>query len=236
MSAFISVALDDRILLMSDTAAIDGDGRLCALFSKAIRWNTPPMAVAVRGTASDAGNFLKAKVIPAISEATTFEGAIERIRSKLRWSRPQRSGNIALVAGVGSNGRPTQFVLTTGPSSLDVAPLVLHEMDNLVVCGDLDEDGISSAGLDMAALSRDPVRHGPAFFQAFRRPAAYPWSNGKQLVGVGGQLQLTTITATGCTWRTIAYWPDWLEKPIDPSRKFVPVMSALNAAAESSNE
>lgn len=28
----------------------------------------------------------------------------------------------------------------------------------------------------------------------------------------------------GCEWRTIAYWPDWLEQPIDPKRKFVPVL------------
>jgi len=224
MSAFISVALDDRILLMSDTAVIDGEGRLCALSGKTVRWNTPPMAVAVRGVIGDMSDFLKRKIIPAVGKAITFDDALDRVRAALKWSWPQRNGGIIILAGIRANGRPVQYVVTTGQTSLDVTPLALHEMGNLVVCGDLDEGGLKEAGLDLASLSRDPIRYGPSFFQAFRRPAPYSWSKGKPFVGVGGQLQLTTITAAGCEWRTIAYWPDWLEQPIDPKRRFVPVL------------
>lgn len=107
MSAFISVALDDRILLMSDTAVIDGEGRLCALSGKTIRWNTPPMAVAVRGLTGDAGDFLQRRILPSVCKATSFDDALERVRASLRWARPvaARATCILLLAGVQPNRR-----------------------------------------------------------------------------------------------------------------------------------
>ena len=226
MSAFISIALDDRILLMSDTAVVDGEGRLCALSGKTVRWNMPPMAIAIRGLAGDAGGILQRRILPSVRKTTSFDHALERVRASLRWARPvaERATCILLLAGIQANGRPAQHVVTTGPSDIGIEPLCLTRMDDIAVCGNLDADGFRAAGLDIAALKHDPIRHGPAFFQAFRRPVPYPWSDGKAFSGVGGQLQLTTITAAGCEWRTIAYWPDWLEQPIDPKRKFVPVL------------
>jgi hypothetical protein len=227
MTAYISHRLADRIEILSDGAYVDEcTGLLTNICGKAMGYPTLPLVMTGAGTTGDMQGFYGSILRPAFRD--NFDDTMEALaKLSARMNRPRPGNHFAvLVAGWSEAKGFRHFHMSTDPDHSSKPCHFVEIEDPLFVAGMLSEPEMNAAGLELDLLQRDGLElRGPRFFQAFRKPVPSRVDPSVEpFCGVGGQLQLTTLTATGIDMRTIAYWPDWLGQRIDPARKFVPVL------------
>lgn len=221
MSAFYAVAFEDRIHLLTDGAVYAPDGTLIAIARKVWTSSSAPIAVTGRGDSEAVSTFAKGLV--DLVEASSFDGMIEKLEARFANARA-REGAIPLeilIAGwseargpqllyfatVEMGGRPA-FVM------LDAGPEICGGTANLLTPEEIDAAGVFiEPGKDMADIAIP-------FFDLMRaKKGAHPVSPDLPAIhGIGGHLDMTTVTASGASTRRLHTWPDVVGEKIDPTR------------------
>lgn len=227
MSAVLSVIRTDRIEILTDCAAISEEGgRVVAHAEKIIQLPGLPGAIAALGTVGAVHQFIRDFVVPRL--ASTLDETLKNLSEGGGAENPTLDA-VVLLAGWSETRGPGHYVLGGGDAAkaFGVDPYRPHPLGPLVSLGPEKVDAAEALGADFDPFRDGIEERGPRLFQAWRRaPVTHPRQGAEPLVasGVGAQLQFTTISPTGVVSRAIGYWPDWIGRPIDPARKFVPII------------
>jgi hypothetical protein len=222
MTAFITICHSDRIEIFADTIATGMDGKVISIASKFYIDHERGLVCAFRSAdAFRISTFFRAHIMPMLT--ADIDETLAKIRSALPNLRPYAASlfpDTVLIAGRGKAGFRHALLSTQSP--LGVPSLDLVQLQSIMACGNMDDAEMATAGLDLRTLSIRAEDRAPKFFQAFRKPV--PLASGIVAGVVGGQLEHVTIRRDAIESRIIGYWPDWIGRTIDPSRKFVPII------------
>jgi hypothetical protein len=227
MSALASMVGKDFIKILTDGAIYTPDGVLVDVRRKVWTSEVVPLAVTGRGATDPVEDLATGCVLYADAKAS-FDEAMQRVQEALdrgaaRLASGQRAKNdVELVfAGYSETEGFVQYLCASHDRHAGLPAWKLQRADDLVVAGPV----VSPA--ELRAMEIDPERlrdadffdrHGADILEVMRKKKGpnpvHPELS--ELYGIGGQCDLTTITAEGATTRTLRTWPDKIGERIDP--------------------
>lgn len=216
MSAFYAVAYGDRIELLTDGAIYTDDGTLVGIHEKYFCSDYVPLAITGRGEWAVVEAF--ASAIVALSACGSFDRTIDLVAEFL--NQKKTAGVPApceiIVTGISETDGPTILYFST----TDAYNLPGFEPWTLFDVGQEWGGGSSLGEAELAGIdaSAGLADCGVALFEAMRRkPGVNPIRPDlPQLYGIGGHVDLTTITKDGCVTRRLRVWPDIVGEKIAP--------------------
>ena len=219
MSAFIAVAYENRVELLTDGAICDEMGILTDVRCKV--WHSDKVPIAVTGRGSSVA---VETVCMAIVAAAELLGGFDPAMSWLIDALAERQGIGGenpieiVITGIAESRGPVVLYFNTAEGQLfegaPVAPWVLVDMEGWVaapVPSEIDTalvEGLAfvvGGSLAMEAMRKTLVAH------------AFVAGSSKQYV-VGGCIDHTVIEADGVDVTRVHIWPDVIGEPIDPCR------------------
>lgn len=221
----MSLVHHDRVEVLSDAATYEKDGTIIELGQKVKVSPTVPMAVMPIGN-SLAGTLLRDFII-MVTATQGFDGTIDFIATMFGKQKgrevPDGKHFGFIISGISETLGPCHYFIFSAPvqefEQFDMVRWHGREFTNGAVITDSDIEalGITPDMVDGTAFTlRD---YGVNIAELMRRkklqndldPGA------PEVYGIGGFLQLTTITADGATTETIHEWPeDEIGRPVDP--------------------
>jgi hypothetical protein len=229
VSAFISVADETAVALLTDGAAYDQDGVILSLGRKVTTGRKAPIAVTTRG--NHVAGRKHQKRICDLADEHGVDRAIELFETALPElaSDPQYNGLDNLhwhICAWSETRGPIRFSAHNLPQPFSDGeePLRLTEPSGVYCAGNqVDMADLQAAGLSPMRSGESPTaymaREGVTIMEAMRRQAGAPLpgeTRGAQYL-IGGQCDLTLVTAKGATVRTVRTWPDRVGEVINPS-------------------
>jgi len=244
MSAFITLAREDTIEMISDGALYDASGRLVGVKAKAIALPEIPAAIVGRGADAIVGSL--AHLAAITSPLAVIAGApnsfddlmkrieidlVPRIRSKVEEAGgvPDYAQSELAIAGFSEKIGPTVAVMRTFDLSYDhdedgieyLSAWKLYTLPAYWAAGpDISED-VKAMGLSWEDLCRDGLRpYAVDLMEAMRRRKdVNPLVAGDTpMHGVGGHCQYVEITRDDARSEILHVWPDVVGELIDPFR------------------
>lgn len=218
MSAFYAVVRDDKIEMLTDGAVYEDDGTLTAIKRKVWYSDKIPMAITGRGASKAvelmAFAFLLTDVVGSVDN--TIDGitkALEKLAEKAAATDVQPAVIEMLVAAISE---------TRGPMLLYASNANAYGFDWLepYKLYDVGAEWGGGAIPDVSGLDgSDGLRNcGAELFSRMRRiPGPNPAKPDlPEVYGIGGHVDLTTITANGVTVERLVEWPDVIGRKIEP--------------------
>lgn len=220
MSAFIAVAFEDRVELLTDGAICDEEtGQLLAVRRKVWHSDTIPIAVTGRGTSGAVASICNAIIVAAEAEGG-FDPAMAWLIDMLADRRQLGSeAKVEIViVGIAESRGPVVLYFSTGEGqSIDgnvVEPWVLTDMAGEAAAG--GDPQIDPALMNGVAF----VVAGSMVMEGMRKTQTNdvfrPGLSGNY--SVGGCIDYTVVTAAGVEVKRIHEWPDEIGQPVDPFR------------------
>lgn len=223
MSAFYSFAYADRVHLLTDAGYFDEVGNLVAIDKKVFTSASFPFAITGRGIDV-------AKVWSIISEMGSYVDGFawyECVDDFLPFISTyfhqlgQREGSFDadfLIAAYSKEKGPVHFFIQCHgnydcPSFELVSPGWQIAAGPPIEFGDLGH--LKLAEEDILA-SDFPVRYGAEIMTAMRKRKSRIPGGGREIFGVGGRCDLTTVTSTGAVTTSLVDWGDTIGKPLMP--------------------
>jgi hypothetical protein len=235
MSAFISIASPDMSVLITDGATYDRNGIVTRLGSKVTLCPTVSLAVTTRGNAQ-VGQAL-ADVICREAGKSGAAVVIDQLQSFANLVREAHGTQLeganevqVLVAAYvpGRGGVHRFFSTASGSAGFEIEPYVVIEPPAEFIAGPYLDEAVQEADGIPMMLPHETMagyfgRVGVDFMEAMRRiPAEGAGYDGKRFV-IGGQCDLTTLTADGAKTKTVRVWPeDHVGFAIDPLQTVAP--------------
>ncbi|WP_139788976.1 hypothetical protein [Manganibacter manganicus] len=214
------MAHDDKIELLTDGAVYEDDGTLTAIRRKVWYSDKIPMAITGRGAAKAvelvAYAFLLTDMIGSVDN--TIDGitkALDKLADKAAATESEPAMIEMLVATISETRGPMLLYASNANAyGLDwLEPFKLYDVGREWGGG----APIDPAGLDLSAGLRSC---GVELFERMRRVSdinpARP--DLPAIHGIGGHVDLTTVTASGITVERLRTWPDIIGEKIDPFR------------------
>lgn len=244
MSAFIVLCRDNCIEVVSDGATYTPDGRLMLVKRKAIALPEIPAAIFGRGAENIVGTLshLTAITSPMLDIAgrpNTFDDLMKRLETELApkvkeqvdklGPIPAEAQSEIAVAGFSRAMGPSLAIMRTFGIEYDhgadgkeyLAPWKLYRLPQYWCAGpDIAED-IEAMGVAWDDLCRDGLRpHAIAFMDAMRKKKdVNPLvADDVPIYGIGGHVQLVTITRDDARSEILHVWDDPIGEFIDPFR------------------
>ncbi|WP_275783118.1 hypothetical protein [Pararhizobium gei] len=224
MSAILSVATPEAVYLLTDGATYDRDGVVHSISCKVTAARTVPFVVATRGDKAQGDRF----------DAWISEGAdrfgIEDILAALSAKMPQwrkseefraavSGENMVEVTLAGWTEQRGGFCLrfsTEGDDAFEMVSLDLADYAGPFDGGDLSWIRMPEHGENPETWIRT---QGLEMMEHFRSHLGKSVAGWPQFYGIGGQCDLTTVTAEGAHTETLRTWPDVVGEKINPDRK-----------------
>ena len=223
---------NDRIQMLVDGAYYSEDGILQKIGDKAYISEDVPMAVITVGHA-DAGHKI-AETLIGLSGCGSFDFAMvlanKVVNGLNRVDWPEHGHVVIFIAGWSETKGPEQYVFTTKSPGNGIEALTLYAAPEGF------GNGIPLSPEEMAAIGLTHEQMGnpsPEFFEekavawveAMRaKPGAnYTRPSLPPIRGIGGHLDLITITAEGVSKRRLKTWQDRIGQKIDPDAEPVVV-------------
>lgn len=215
MSAFYAVAYHGRVELLTDGAVYAEDGTLTDIKRKVWTSDHVPLAVTGRGATGVVEGF--AAAIVCLAACGSFDVTMRSLQELLDGRREKGAPEDVemLICGISETGGPRILYFATCDAYGSIEPWRLVDVGRGLGGGNpLTED--ERAGLD---ASEGLLGVAVPLFEAMRRKkGSNPASPDlPPLYGIGGHVDLTVVTAGGCTVERIHEWPDVVGKPIDPN-------------------
>lgn len=229
MTLAYSVLHADCVQILSDAAHYLPDGTVVDIRSKVRTSRFVPLAVTSVGS-SNLGDAVCGSIIE-LSEVGNFDLTIlmaEELVSRLAGNTPPGHDLMVIISGISENRGPCHFIASTISPNADIPAFAL------VHPGTRDwGNGVSDIDVELAAVGATPAvaqALGPDFLRQYgatlagmmRRKKMTNWMvpGNVPLHGIGGFLELTTISASGCTVETIHAWPeDRIGQKIRPAQQ-----------------
>jgi hypothetical protein len=220
LSAFYALAHDDRIEMLTDGAVYEDDGTLTAIRRKVWYSETIPMAITGRGNAKAVELLAMACLLTDVYGSV--DGVIENVQTLLDKMADKAAATESepamiemLVAAISETRGPMLLYASNANAyGLDwLEPFKLYDVGREWGGG----APIDPAGLDLSAGLRSC---GVELFERMRRVSdinpARP--DLPAIHGIGGHVDLTTITASGVFVERLRTWSDVVGEKIDPFR------------------
>ncbi|HEV7344542.1 MAG TPA: hypothetical protein VGN60_02800 [Devosia sp.] len=223
MSLFVSFPYEDRIELLTDAASYLPTGLLMMTHSKVRTSKTVPMAVTGRGHSVEIDSMINACLSYA-EDAGSFGQAMIAIEREFdEWrAASEYTGNAfqLYIAGHIEGHGLAQYQICSIPDYplKGMEPMRVNTLYGVIYAGpDTDAERIADI------LSEDRLRagareFGPDLCQYLRGLKDHSPQDPlkRKMHGIGGHIDLTTITATGATTERLLTWPDRPFMMIDP--------------------
>lgn len=228
MTLVYSVAHDDCAQILSDGAHYLPDGTLVDISSKIFASPWIPLAAVSAGSTA-AGNAV-CEAIVEISAIGSFDLAITmaaEIVPRMNGMVPEGHDFMLIIAGISETRGPCQFMALT-KSAFDMPAYTLLDAGKEVGSGaHIDAAALKSIGITpeiAQASGSDFLRsHGGVFADWARHQKGKNWlipDDWEPIYGIGGFLELTTITPDGCeTERLMTWHEDQVGHKIQPLRQ-----------------
>lgn len=231
MSGFYSFVYPDCVQLLTDGAFLDEAGILRCIDSKVIAF--PDHSIAITWRAADAA---RARfVLRDLGEFIDGYGRCDGTDSILMFTREffkrlSTEGTIEaefLIAAFSETEGPCHFIVQCHrhwdiPSFELVSPGVQIGGGPQIGFEDLAHLHLTA---DDVASSRFPERFGADVIGAMRAKRGKIPGSAKEIYGIGGRCDLTTVSANGASTRQLCRWDDPIGSLIDPTRGFLPLVS-----------
>ncbi|WP_163269667.1 hypothetical protein [Chelativorans alearense] len=210
MTAFIAAAYEDRIELLTDGATVRDDGTIAILETKGWRSPTVPLAFAGRGNVGALMHI--GAILLKLSDCASVNETLEAFTDELADRLPRlRGAEIdGVVCAISETAGPLIFYFTTSDTVPGAEPFVLYETMPIHGAGsEPPADALAACGFP-GRLAAEPLSAcGVDLFEIMRRHKMRHLSAGGHLVyGIGGHVDLTTVTADGCTTTRLHEWPE----------------------------
>lgn len=244
MSAFISLATDDRIEIAIDGALYLPDGRLMGVKKKGIALPEVPAAIFGRGADGIVGTLAHLTAITSpmadiAGEPNGYDDLVKRVEHDLA---PKVRAQIEAAGGIPDEAQseiglagflkaagPCVCLMRTFPITIDhgegdverLEPWKLYRMPPFYTAGpDITED-IRTMGVSWDDLCRDGLRpYALDLMTAMRKRAdVNPFvPDAAPIYGVGGHVQFLTVTRDDARSEILHVWNDPIGEFIDPFR------------------
>lgn len=222
MSAFLAMAYEDRIQLLTDGSAIDWQtGKLRAVVEKVWRSSKQPLAVTGRGNWHSVEKLGKWTADLA-DELGSIDATIDTVGSMLK--RLAHKADIGLfdilITAWSETAGPKLLSFGSHDKSPGFPPFVLHDMGGNALGGPAPTREAIQAFATVPVT--DPTffdLHGAEVFDWMRRqPTEVNLYDPGDLTGynIGGHAQLTTVTVKGATTKTLRTYDDQEGSRINP--------------------
>lgn len=217
MSAFYYEIFPDRIELLTDAAFYSDDGTLSAIGRKVWASEHLPLAVTGRGDREAIASVAAALMAAAAVMTTVNEvvNCLEKMLADRKGGTPAEHIEI-LVAAISETDGPASFYANTHgrdgfeawqlyrmPEAFGAGPQPTDTEIEAILQAD-DGKGLDQVGVPLMEVMRRKAGRNPV------KPDL------PEIYGIGGFVDLTVISALGCTTETIHAWPDEIGKKIDP--------------------
>lgn len=220
MSAFIAVAYEDRVELLTDGAICDEEtGALIDVRRKVWHSDIVPIAVTGRGN-SDAVETVCGAIVAVAEALGGFDPAMTWLIDALA-DRQEIGGNNALeivITGIAESRGPVVLYFSTAEGQVlegaPVVPWVLFDMAGSAaapVPSEIDTALVEGLAFVVGgSLAMDAMR------KTLTNDVFRPRLN--EQYTVGGCIDHTVISAEGIEVARVHVWPDVIGEPIDPFR------------------
>jgi len=222
MSAFLSVAYDDRVELVVDGACCLPSGLLIAAVDKIVTSPHVPMAITGRGRHIDLQR-IAAKIID-LSACGSVDATLDMLVESLV-SLAAEPGDVPqhlemAIAAISERDGPSSFYFASFPQDA-IPALTLWKWDRGAPSGGgpiVPEDQLRDAGLTADAFADGIAAPGLKLLQLARAiPDSDPTNpDGRHAYWIGAHVDHAVVTKDGVSVNRIHEWPDHLLQPIRP--------------------
>ncbi|MFB9952184.1 hypothetical protein ACFFP0_25350 [Rhizobium puerariae] len=225
MTLAYSLVHSDCVQILSDAAHYLPDGTLVDIQQKV--HTSPFIPLAVISVGSSAVGKAVCEGIVELSEIGSFDMTISlaaQVVERLKGHVPTGHDFMLIISGISENRGPSHFVAFTKPPYDAPAYTLFHPGTPDIGSGAIiNPDDIAAMGVtpQMAqAAGRDFLRlYGAVFAEHMRRKKMQNWMAPEKppLHGIGGFLELTTVTTNGCETERLKTWTeDRIGQKINP--------------------
>ncbi len=228
MSAFYSFVYRDKVQLLTDGGFFDESGILRAVGRKVFAFEDLPLAVTGRGSSTDRVFEVIGDIMAIVSGMSPFDDAdpVLSIIGRYFTSLRNRYGTFDaefLIAAYSKTQGPCHFVVAChehwGVKSFELlSPGSQIGAGPQIDLGDIAHLNLSS---DEISSPDFPERWGIEVLEAMRGKLASVPGMEREFYGVGGQCDLTTVSADGVRITTLGRWDDEVGQPVDPRRRIL---------------
>lgn len=236
MSAYVSICTPEAAILLTDGAATC-NGLFVGDFSKVFAANTAPLAVTFCGD-QEIGEMMAADICAqadhsgAAYEIAALPDFVRQVKERhIAAGCPDIAVDVlvtAFVPGIGGVHRAfktrSSTIRRVGSAPIDVPAFTVTEPPRMTSTHQITADGLDAAMIPLIEPGEPELlwwyRNGADVMQMLRKQKI-DW-NGGHGYGIGGHVDLTTITAAGCRTERLRTWPDEIGAKIDPFRVAAP--------------
>lgn len=227
MSAIYSLALHDRVVILSDGAVYDADGVVCELASKVWLAGDAPFAVTGNGNWD-----FQQREAQKIVHLASIDAAAEYLETQLSIARRRHPDAQALANGAGilvaGYSETRGFRQVYAPfHNLDprFEPLELVEVEEFSATPMISDAGAAAFEQilsDFQAMGAEFFHNrGADLFEVLRHErTSQPGAAGYQHL-VGGHVDLTVVYVDGVASKRLRQWPDVIGQKIRPDYQAV---------------
>lgn len=227
MSAIISCEAAGAVTILTDGAAYDPDHRLVSIGRKVEISRQPPVVVATRGHMAF-GDYVAKGIVKLVTDKG-FDAAMASLDDWMDHFAPRddRHDRIeVLVAGVSEEHGPRHLVFTNvqcrGTGAFEPLKLIHPGHSHYGIASDGRLDGIAEIGIRKPLPGEHPYEYfstfGARIMEFYRRIPIRSFADPEKDPAhiIGGQVDLTVLTANDVFTATIHRWPDKIGEKIDP--------------------
>jgi hypothetical protein len=220
MSAYVCIAYEDRIEMLTDGAIYNEDGILLEAAEKVSRSERLPIAVTGRGS-SDVVNLFAAYIVAL----TQFSKSVAEVFSRLETNLESQKSKLGVppfeivICAIHEEQGPLTIRFSSVALGDGLEPWTLYALGREVIGGPLiDLDDIRAGGVSIESLCQGLEDQGADLMEILRlRKAGNPAESLlPDVYGIGCHVDHTVIRAAGVTTKRIRTWPDVIGQPIDP--------------------
>ncbi|TGP50314.1 hypothetical protein EN873_24385 [bacterium M00.F.Ca.ET.230.01.1.1] len=214
MSAFYAMAYADRVELLTDAAIYLPNG-LAVDFREKV-WRSPSLPLAITGRGSLAFEAFAETILDTPADTVDLlVASAQAWLDRFKAVYPADACEL-LLAGISESRGPRLWFFTTASIYLEFEPFVLYDVGSEFGGGNAltpeESASLPSAERGLAELAV------PLFEAMRRKPGLNPTvPHMPGVYGIGGHLDHTVVTTSGCTSTRLHTWPDVVGTKIDPN-------------------
>lgn len=221
MSSFFSFCYDDCVKILTDSAWLDHNGILVRVTSKVFSAPVLPISFTFRGDATICVDTLTrlSEYVDQLATFDTVDSVLPVIVSFFSKLRHEGHKDAEFLIGLFSEASgPQHFYVALHDRSGFEPFTAVNPAKQISAGAEISWNDIAESGAIAEDLKRSdfPDRFGHAVMNAMRKPAKIPGSD-RKVVGLGGFVELTTITRLGAATKRIFDYNDVIGKPLPAS-------------------
>ncbi len=220
MSAYVCIAYEDRIEMLTDGAIYDDDGILLEAAEKVFRSERLPIATTGRGL-FNVVNLFAAYIIALTQFSKSVGEVLSRLEAYLE-SQKSKAGVPPfeiIICAIHEEQGPIVIRFSSVALGDGLEPWTLYALGREVIGGPLiNLDDIRAGGVSIESLCQGLEDQGADLMEILRkRKAGNPAESLlPDVYGIGCHVDHTVIRAEGVATRRLRTWPDVIGEEIDP--------------------